>query len=271
MTEAKVYNTEGKEVGTYKLPESIFALPWNGDLVHQVVVAMEGNARTPVAHTKGRGEVRGGGKKPSRQKGTGRARHGSSRSPIWKGGGVTHGPLKEKSYERKVNKKMRIKALYTVLSRKAKDGEIILLDALSFDTPKAKQAKELMLSLSGIKGLKAIQKKNNAAYFAIPKKDENLTKSFRNFRNVELDEARNLNPMNTLKNKFIVIVNPKESIKFLEERLKKVKLRERAHTNHRNVMELESEAHGAESPSKRPRVSVSNANGLLGHGTTARA
>ena len=78
-----------------------------------------------------------------------------------------------------------------------------------------------MLSLSGIKGLKAIQKKNNAAYFAIPKKDENLTKSFRNFRNVELDEARNLNPMNTLKNKFIVIVNPKESIKFLEERLKK--------------------------------------------------
>ena len=165
MTEAKVYNTEGKEVGTYKLPESIFALPWNGDLVHQVVVAMEGNARTPVAHTKGRGEVRGGGKKPWRQKGTGRARHGSSRSPIWKGGGVTHGPLKEKSYERKINKKMRIKALYTVLSRKAKDGEIILLDTLSFDTPKSKQAKEPMLSLSGIKGLKAIQKKNNAAYF----------------------------------------------------------------------------------------------------------
>lgn len=221
MTETKIYNTQGKEVGTYKLPESVFALPWNGDLVHQVVVAMEGNARTPVAHTKGRGDVRGGGKKPWRQKGTGRARHGSSRSPIWKGGGVTHGPLKEKSYERKINKKMRIKALYTVLSRKAKDGEIILLDSLSFDAPKAKQAKEVITSLSGIKGLKAIQKKNNAAYFAIPKKDENLTKSFRNFSNIELDEARNLNPMNSLKNKFIVIVNPKESIKFLEERLKK--------------------------------------------------
>ena len=95
--DAKIYNTDGKDVGVYKLPESIFALPWNGDLVHQVVVAMEGNARTPVAHTKGRGEVRGGGKKPWRQKGTGRARHGSICSPIWRGGGGTHGPLKETS------------------------------------------------------------------------------------------------------------------------------------------------------------------------------
>lgn len=225
MNEAKIYNTLGKEVGTYKLPESVFALPWNGDLVHQVVVAMEGNARTPVAHTKGRGDVRGGGKKPWRQKGTGRARHGSTRSPIWKGGGVTHGPLKEKNYDRKINKKMRIKALYTVLSKKAKDGEIVLIDSLSFDSPKAKKAKEVIASLAGIKGFTAMRKKNNAAYFAIPKKDENLAKSFRNFSNIELDEARNLNPMNTLKNKFIVIVNPKESIKFLEERLKKASAR----------------------------------------------
>lgn len=225
MTEAKVYNAKGKEVGTYKLPEDIFALPWNGDLVHQVVVAMEGNARTPVAHTKGRGDVRGGGKKPWRQKGTGRARHGSIRSPIWRGGGVTHGPLKEKSYERKVNKKMKWKALYTVLSRKAKDGEIVFLDDISFDAPKTKQAKEIITTLSGIKGLEGMNKKRNAAVFAVPKKDENLAKSFRNFGNIEIDEVRNLNPVNALKNKFVVIANPKESIAFLEHRIKKTKAR----------------------------------------------
>jgi large subunit ribosomal protein L4 len=224
MTDAKIYNAQGKEVGTYKLPENIFALPWNGDLVHQVVVAMEGNTRTPVAHTKGRGEVRGGGKKPWRQKGTGRARHGSIRSPIWRGGGVTHGPLKEKNYERKINKKMKWKALYTVLSRKAKDGEIIFLDNVSFDTPKTKQVKEMVTALSGIKGFEGVGKKRNAAYFAVPKRDENIAKSFRNMGNIKVDEIRNLNPVQALRNKFLVISSPKESIAFLEGRMKKTRV-----------------------------------------------
>src|SRR3990167_1463640 len=85
--EAPIYNIQGKKTGSIKLPESIFGVPWNDSLMHQVVTSMQDNARTNVAHTKDRGEVRGGGKKPWRQKGTGRARHGSTRSPIWVGGG----------------------------------------------------------------------------------------------------------------------------------------------------------------------------------------
>src|SRR4029078_6219347 len=98
-----------------------FGLPWNADLVHQVISSLKTDARKPVAHTKTRGSVRGGGKKPWQQKGTGRARHGSIRSPLWVGGGVAHGPRNDKNFDRKVNKKMKAKALYTILSKKFKD------------------------------------------------------------------------------------------------------------------------------------------------------
>src|SRR5207244_4311391 len=112
-------------------------LSWNADLVHQVVTSMQANARTSVAHTKDRGEVRGGGKKPWQQKGTGRARHGSSRSPIWKGGGVAHGPRNEKVYTKRITQQMRQKALLVTLSRKMRDGEIIFVDALEMQAPKS--------------------------------------------------------------------------------------------------------------------------------------
>src|SRR5882762_3877572 len=136
--EAKFYNQKGAEAGTIELPEKVFAAKWRSDLVHQVVESMRSNKRAGTADTKDRGEVRGGGRKPWKQKGTGRARHGSTRSPIWVGGGVTHGPLAEKNYKRKISKKMRAQALFSVLSKKLKDGEIIFIDTLATSAIKTK-------------------------------------------------------------------------------------------------------------------------------------
>ncbi|MBI4034133.1 MAG: 50S ribosomal protein L4 [Candidatus Brennerbacteria bacterium] len=133
-----VYDKQNKKAGTIDLPEKIFKAKWNPALVHQVLVAENANRRSPWANVKGRGEVRGGGRKPWQQKGTGRARHGSIRSPIWVGGGVTHGPTAEKIYAKKINKKMKQAAVHAVLSRKAGEGEIRIIDDLKLSEPKTK-------------------------------------------------------------------------------------------------------------------------------------
>ncbi len=212
--ETTVYNQKGQETGKFTLPESVFGLAWNADLVHQVTVSMTSTMRDSIANTKTRGEVSGGGKKPWQQKGTGRARHGSTRSPIWVGGGVAHGPRSEKNYDRKVNKKAKVKALFTILSRKFRDGEILLVDSLSFGAPKAKDAKTALISLAKVKGFEKLgTKPKNAAIIAIDKKYPELTKSFKNFGNVAVEELRNINPVSALNHKYIVIANPKESLK----------------------------------------------------------
>jgi large subunit ribosomal protein L4 len=219
---AEVYNQKGKSVGKLELPETIFGLSWNGDLVHQVVTAMQANARTPVAHTKTRGEVRGGGKKPWRQKGTGRARHGSSRSPIWVGGGVTHGPRNEKSYEQKINKKMRIKALFTVLSEKFKKGQILFVEELALKNIKTKDAVSVIKDLSAVEGFKRMVggKKPNT-YLTTPAKSDTIKKSFANIKTIEIDEIRNINPVDLLAFRYIIITQPKESIAFLGGKIEK--------------------------------------------------
>jgi large subunit ribosomal protein L4 len=211
--EMKVYNQAGKETGTVKLPDDVFAVPWNADLVHQVVVSMTSNARTPVAHTKDRSEVRGGGRKPWQQKGTGQARHGSRRSPIWVGGGA-HGPRNDKNYEKKINRKMKAKALSVILSRKLKDNEIIFVDSINFAEPKTSQALGVVKSLGGIKGYERLANKRvNAAFIALSKKDRTVEKSFDNFGNIEVGEMRNLNPLQILNYKYLVIAEPAESLK----------------------------------------------------------
>lgn len=219
--ETKVYTKEGKESGKVKLPESIFGLPWNGDLVHQVITSIRSAQRVPVAHAKDRSEVRGGGAKPWRQKGTGRARHGSSRSPIWKGGGVTHGPRNEKNYDRKVNKKMKTKALFTLLSKKMKDGEVVFVDSLTLDEAKTAKAKSVFDSLAKVKGYEALgDRRKNRALIGSAEKNEVAMRAFQNFSNVKFDELRNLNPVDVANYKFIVIENPAESLKVLEARAK---------------------------------------------------
>lgn len=218
---APVYNIEGKEVRTIELPESVFGVPFKADLVHQVVVSMQSNARAggPLAHTKDRGEVRGGGKKPWRQKGTGRARHGSSRSPLWVGGGVTHGPRTDKDYSRRIPKKMRVKALLSTLSQKLKDGEVLFVDTFSFTTPKTKDAKAAFGKLAKIQGFeKLATKKSNAALIALAASNSNAKKSFANFGNVSVEEVRNLNPMDVLSATYLIIENPEESLKQLSDK-----------------------------------------------------
>ena len=216
--ESKLYNIKGEAIGNFDAPEKIFGLPWNADLVHQVVVSMQGNARPNVAHTKDRGEVRGGGKKPWQQKGTGRARHGSTRSPIWKGGGVTHGPRKDKIYARKVNRSMSQKALLVALSRKYKDGEVIFVDAIEMQAPKASAGKAFITGMS--KHFVGFNKKKNGALIALPNRHVPTLKSFRNFGNVSIEDVRNLNPLSVLQSKYLVIASPKDAVATLSKKTK---------------------------------------------------
>lgn len=207
-----VYNQKGQETGKVTLPEAVFGAKWKPDLVHQVAHSLLSSRRRGTAHTKNRGEVSGGGKKPWRQKGTGRARHGSIRSPLWVGGGVTHGPRSEKKYARKVNKKMRRLALYSVLSRKLRDGEILFLDAFSFLNIKTSEAKAALRGFSRAPGFERLSRKpKNAAFILLPDKDTVIEKSFRNFGNVAVGEARNLNVLDALAYTYIIIARPTES------------------------------------------------------------
>lgn len=217
--EGTLYNLDGQEAGKVTLPKEVFGQRWNADLVKQVADSLISSKRKPVAHTKDRSDVRGGGKKPWKQKGTGRARHGSIRSPIWVGGGVTHGPRKEKNFERTVSKKMRTKALYTILSRKLGEGEVLFIDSISLPEAKTKHALRVLGTLSQVKGFENIlKKKNNSAVIATAGKSKEVEKSFRNFRNVEVMEARNLDPLSVLEYKYLVIENPEKALEVLPGR-----------------------------------------------------
>ena len=150
----KVHNQIGEVVKEVKLNPTVFEVKINEPLIHQVAVAQLANARVAIAHTKNKGEVRGGGKKPWRQKGTGRARHGSIRSPLWKGGGVTFGLRNTRNFSQKINKKMKKAALFSCLSDKAKQKTLMLLDKLELTETKTKEFAKIILNLKNILNLK---------------------------------------------------------------------------------------------------------------------
>lgn len=219
--EATIYNQKGTSAGTLTLPKSVFGLKWNPDLVHQVVVAMMANKRAGTAHTKDRSEVSGGGKKPWAQKGTGRARHGSSRSPIWVGGGVTFGPRIDKDYSQKINKKMRTSALFTVLSKKYSDGSILFLDGVSLKEMKTKDAFSTLENLSKISGFdKLLSKKHTNALLVLPEADKIIEKSFANLPGITVGLAKDMNTLDVMNFKNIIMVGPKETFALLEAKLK---------------------------------------------------
>ena len=197
-----VYNQKGEEVGKIELPAKIFDLELNKDLVHQVVVAQMANARKVIAHTKDRSERRGGGRKPWRQKGTGRARHGSIRSPIWRGGGISFGPTKERVFTKKVNKKMKQKALFIALSSKVRDNEMILLDKLEIKETKTKVMQVILNNLR-----KKLKKDlDKSVLIVLPKTDVDIIRTSNNIPKTKIIRADSLNVLDVLNYKYFLML-----------------------------------------------------------------
>ena len=184
MVKVAVYNTEGKKVKDQELPAHLFSVQANHDVIRQVVVAQQHNRRQSLAHTKDRSEVRGGGKKPWRQKGTGRARHGSIRSPLWKGGGVTFGPRKNRNYSKQINKKVANQALAMILSDKVADKQFVVVDTLKFPEVKTKALTDVLAKLP-TKGAKSMLLLSN--------EEKELKKAGSNNRNVATYKADSVN------------------------------------------------------------------------------
>ena len=201
-----VVNQKNEKVGTMDLPEKIFGVKWNADLVNQALLAQLANRREPWAHAKGRGEVRGGGRKPWKQKGTGRARHGSIRSPIWKGGGVTHGPLKEKDYSQKINRKMRRLAIFAVLSKKLSDNEIIVVDKFEGAKNKTREWVNVLRNLADLRSKTAL---------VFDPANKGAAKAISNLPKIGKISPISLNVHDLLKNKLIIF--EKNSIKEVEK------------------------------------------------------
>lgn len=217
-----VYTTEGKESKKLEVPENIFGAKWNADLVSQVLYSQASNRRAGTAHTKNRAEVRGSHKKPWQQKGTGRARHGSAQSPLWKGGGVTFGPRNDKNYKKTIPKGMKVAALYSLLSAKLASGKVIFVDTIPEQTGKTKDADTTMKGLTTIEGFKTLcWKKPNNVYMTVAKTSDVTKRAFRNLPYMTLHNMDDLNPLDIANSRYLVIANPEETIAYLSSKTNK--------------------------------------------------
>jgi len=203
MPKVPVYNVDGEQVGEIELKDSVFGVPVNVAVMHQAVINYLANQRQGNHSTKTRGEVRGGGRKPWRQKGTGRARQGSIRAPQWIKGGVVFGP-KPRDYGYKLPKKAKRLALKSALSSKVKDNEIIVLDELKLEQPKTKKVAELLKNFNA-----------KSALIVVPQGEKNVELSTRNLPNAKAMYANLLNTYDVLKyEKFIIT---KDAVAIVEE------------------------------------------------------
>jgi len=205
MPQVSKFDMSGKEIGDFELNDKVFAEDVNEHVVHQVVTAQLAAIRRGTASTKTRSEVRGGGRKPWRQKGTGRARHGTIRSPLWVGGGVTFGP-KPRSYKKKVNKKMKRLALRSILTDKVNNDQLKIIDELDYDKPKTKQVVNL---------IKDFDLEDKKVLIVLPEKNENVYLSARNLPNIDTMVLDAMNAYQLLDNDYILV--PEEAAQKIEE------------------------------------------------------
>lgn len=205
-----VYNQNAESVGEIEVSDKIFGVKPSLHLLAEAVRVQASNARKGLAHTKTRGEVSGGGKKPWRQKGTGRARAGSTRSPIWRHGGITFGPRSERNWSLKINKKAKTKALFMSLSDKAKDGKLIIVEGVNLEAPKTKEFVKFMTAFHSKLG--SLGKKQMVV---MPKKDDSVVRASRNLPEITTTLATSLNVTDILKADAMLVM--KESLPVIEK------------------------------------------------------
>ncbi|MBR1773361.1 MAG: 50S ribosomal protein L4 [Eubacterium sp.] len=203
MATISVVNTDGKEVETLELSDKIFGVEINEGIVHKAVVAQLANKRQGTQSALTRSEVRGGGRKPWRQKGTGHARQGSIRAPQWTGGGVVFAP-KPRDYSKKINKKESRLALFSALTSKLQDEKLIVVDSLAFDAPKTKEFVKVLENIKASKALVVLEGEN-----------ENVVLSARNIPDVDTEARTAINVYDILKHDSLVMT--KDAVKALEE------------------------------------------------------
>ena len=209
MAKVKLYNQEAKEAGELELDDAVFGVRSKDEVIYQIYNAMMANAREPWAHTKNKGEVSGGGKKPWKQKGTGRARHGSNRSPLWVGGGVTFGPLNTRNYKQKIQKKMNQLAVRMCLSSKLKEDKFIVLEDLQSDGKTGKMV-ELRKALPGV---------GKTTLLLMEGVDEKVNLATRNITKLDMQQAKDVNVVDLMHHQYIIIT--KKAVEKLEKRLAK--------------------------------------------------
>ncbi len=207
MAKISVYNVKGEEVEKLEIAASVFDVPSNNTLLHQVFVALMANIRGVYAHTKTRSEVAGSGKKPWKQKGTGRARVGSVRTPVWKGGGIVFGPRNNRNFAQKINQKMRRKAVMIALSEKIRDGKVIVVDAFSFPEKKTKLMAQAMV---------ALKVTNKSAILGLSVAEREFEKVSQNIPRLKTILADNVNVADLMNNQYFIL--SKASLQALEQK-----------------------------------------------------